>query len=161
MDEEEKELPPHGIGEIVLRGTTITKGYWNNPEATKKAIVDGWLHTATMGYWDEEIRHGRALALPWLGLDPLSSPADASPAGSGACSAGAHTLSPPGSRVYPETGNGGYTSLHTLMRLVYDATTNRFLPGNRVVLTDRATQCLTSFSLDFERRSGNTSAGRT
>jgi hypothetical protein len=33
------------------------------------------------------------------------------------------------------------------------ATTNRFLPGNHVVLTDRATQCLTSFSLDFERRS--------
>src|SRR5260370_12220224 len=34
-----------------------------------------------------------------------------------------------------------------------------FLPGNRVVLTDRATQCLTSFSLDFERHSANTSAG--
>ncbi|HXZ70602.1 MAG TPA: M1 family aminopeptidase [Streptosporangiaceae bacterium] len=87
------------------------------------------------------------------------------PAGTGAahhhgqCSAGAHTLSAPGSHVYPETGNGGYRSLHTDVHLVYDAASNRFLPGNHVTLTDRATQCLTSFSLDFERRSVNASAG--
>ena len=100
---------------------------------------------------------GAGLALPSLGL---AVPASAWPAaGSWGCSAGAHTLSPPGSHLYPDTGNGGYTSLHTLVHLVYDATTNTFLPGNRVVLTDRATQCLASFSLDFERRSGNTSAG--
>ena len=37
--------------------------------------------------------------------------------------------------------------------VVYDAPSNRFLPGNHVVLTDRATQCLTDFSLDFERTS--------
>ena len=76
-----------------------------------------------------------------------------------ACLAGAHTLSRPGSRLYPDTGNGGYTSLHTDVRLVYDATSNRFLPGSHVTLTDRATQCLTSFSLDFERRSANAPAG--
>ncbi|MBO0788727.1 MAG: hypothetical protein J2P33_21925, partial [Actinobacteria bacterium] len=58
----------------------------------------------------------------------------------GTCSAGAHTLSAPGSHVYPETGNGGYTSLHTGVHLVYDAAGNRFLPGNHVTLTDRATQ---------------------
>jgi hypothetical protein len=75
------------------------------------------------------------------------------------CSPGAHTLAPPGSRLYPETGNGGYMSLHTLVHLVYDSGANRFLRGNHVVLTDRATKCLTSFSLDFERRSGNTQAG--
>src|SRR6266704_1236623 len=75
------------------------------------------------------------------------------------CSAGARTLAAPGSRLYPETGNGGYASLHTLVHLVYDAKANRFLPGNSVVLTDRAAQCLTSFSLDFERHSRNTSAG--
>src|ERR1700727_2867609 len=80
----------------------------------------------------------------------------ASPANTTGCAAGAHTLAPPGSRLYPDTGNGGYTSLHTDVRLVYDATTNQFLPGNRVTLTDRAAQCLTSFSLDFERRSVNT-----
>ncbi|HKA96289.1 MAG TPA: M1 family aminopeptidase [Streptosporangiaceae bacterium] len=75
------------------------------------------------------------------------------------CSAGAHTLAAPGSRLYPDTGNGGYTSLHTGVHMVYDATSNRFLPGNHVTLTDRATQCLTSFSLDFERGSANASAG--
>ncbi|MGC1569050.1 MAG: M1 family aminopeptidase [Trebonia sp.] len=102
------------------------------------------------------------LVLPWL---VAASPAGASQAGDspagggGGCSAGAHTLASPGSLLYPETGNGGYTSLHTLVHLVYNATTNKFLPGNRVALTERATQCLTSFSLDFERTSANTSAG--
>ena len=61
--------------------------------------------------------------------------------------------------MYPDTGNGGYTSVHTDVDLVYDAAANTFLPGNHVVLTDRATQCLTSFSLDFERRSADPEAG--
>jgi len=81
------------------------------------------------------------------------------PAAPGRCSAGARTLSHFGAHVYPDTGNGGYTSVHTDVDLVYDATANRFLPGNHVTLTDRATQCLTSFSLDFERRSIDSKAG--
>jgi len=76
-----------------------------------------------------------------------------------ACSAGAHTLSPYGARMYPDTGNGGYQSLHTDVYLVYNANTNTLLPGNHVALTDRAAQCLTSFSLDFERKSADRSAG--
>ncbi len=100
------------------------------------------------------------LALPLLGLAvPASAAVSASTAGGGSCSAGARTLSPPGSHVYSETGNGGYTSQHTLVHLVYNAKANKFLTGNRVELTDRATQCLTSFSLDFERHSINTTAG--
>jgi hypothetical protein len=75
------------------------------------------------------------------------------------CSPGAHTLAPAGSHVYPETGNGGYASVHTDVNMVYDAGANLFLPGNNVVLTNRATQCLTSFSLDFERQSQNASDG--
>jgi Peptidase family M1 domain len=75
------------------------------------------------------------------------------------CSAGAHTLAPFGSQVYPDTGNGGYVSVHTGVHMVYNAKANRFLAGNHVVLTDRATQCLTSFSLDLERTSANTKAG--
>ncbi|HEY5091455.1 MAG TPA: hypothetical protein VIK30_15850, partial [Polyangia bacterium] len=67
------------------------------------------------------------------------------------CAAGARTLSAPGDVLYPEVGNGGYTSVHTATHTVYDAATNRFLPGNHVELTDRATQCLSSLSLDFER----------
>jgi hypothetical protein len=53
--------------------------------------------------------------------------------------------------LYPEVGNGGYTSVHTATHTVYDAVTNRFLAGNHVDLTDRATQCLSSLSVDFER----------
>src|SRR6266567_1917026 len=105
---------------------------------------------------------GVSLALPASAATAAPAPAGAAapaPAAPTRCSAGAHTLSPPGSRLYPETGNGGYTSVHTLVHLVYNATTNRFLPGNKVVLTDRATQCLTSFTLDFERKSQNTKSG--
>src|SRR5690349_24855138 len=80
----------------------------------------------------------------------LAFPAAAVPLRARHCSAGARTLSRPGARLYPDTGNGGYASLHTLVHLVYDTGANRFLPGNRVTLTDRATQCLSSFSLDFE-----------
>jgi len=61
--------------------------------------------------------------------------------------------------MYPDTGNGGYTSVHTDVNMVYDATSNNFLPGNNVALTDQATQCLTSFSLDFERQSANKKDG--
>jgi peptidase M1-like protein len=75
------------------------------------------------------------------------------------CSPGARSLSPDGSRLYPETGNGGYVSVHTGVHMVYDAGTNTFLPGNHVTLTDRATQCLSNFSLDFERFSANTADG--
>jgi hypothetical protein len=99
------------------------------------------------------------LIMPGIGL---AAPAAADPVASYLsvnCAAGAHTLALPGSHLYPETGNGGYTSLHTLVHLVYNASTNQFLPGNRVVLTDQATQCLSSFSLDFERKSGNAKAG--
>jgi hypothetical protein len=76
-----------------------------------------------------------------------------------ACSSGAHSLSPFGAHVYPETGNGGYTSVHTDVFLNYDTASNLFLPGTHVVLTDQATQCLTDFSLDFERTSPNRKDG--
>src|SRR5579871_3006708 len=99
------------------------------------------------------------LVLPVAGLAAQAHLSPVASYSSAQCSAGAHTLAPPGSHLYPETGNGGYTSVHTLVHLVYDAATNEFLPGNRVVLTDRATQCLSSFSLDFERNSANTKSG--
>ena len=82
-----------------------------------------------------------------------AAPANASPHANPQCGPGSHTLSHHGDHVYPETGNGGYRSVHTSVRMVYDAVSNRFLSGNHVVLTDVATRCLTSFSLDFERHS--------
>src|SRR5215469_5513236 len=97
-----------------------------------------------------------SLALLGISLTSGALPAAADTSG---CSPGAHTLAPVGSRMYPETGNGGYTSVHTDVHMVYDASANTFLPGNNVALTDQATQCLTSFSLDFERQSANTTDG--
>jgi hypothetical protein len=85
--------------------------------------------------------------------------ASSEPAAAAACSPGVHTLGVPGARLYPETGNGGYRSVHTNVDMVYDAAADQFLAGNNVALTDQATQCLTSFSLDFERTSLDTVSG--
>lgn len=43
-----------GIGEILVKGPTVTKGYWGLPEVTSKAYVDGWFKTGDMGYLDQE-----------------------------------------------------------------------------------------------------------
>lgn len=42
------------VGEIVIRGHNIMKGYLNRPEATAEAIVDGWFHSGDMGRMDDE-----------------------------------------------------------------------------------------------------------
>ena len=75
------------------------------------------------------------------------------------CFAGARSLSTFGSRLYPEMGNGGYTSLHTDLRLNYDAIANLFLPGTRADLQVRSTQCLSELSFDFEQTNGHTADG--
>ncbi len=48
---------PVGVGErgeIVCKGPQVTKGYHNKPEANKKTIIDGWLHTGDVGVFDED-----------------------------------------------------------------------------------------------------------
>ena len=55
-DEDGKELPDGVTGEIVIRGENVMAGYWKNPEATAKTIVDGWLHTGDRGYLCKENR---------------------------------------------------------------------------------------------------------
>ena len=42
------------VGEIIVRGDIVTKGYWKLPEETKKSIQDGWLSTGDMAVMDEE-----------------------------------------------------------------------------------------------------------
>ena len=69
------------------------------------------------------------------------------------CSPGARTLVKPGDRVWPELGNGGYQSIHSDVFINYDAVTNKFLPGTHVELMQKSTQCLSEFSLDFDRKS--------
>ena len=47
VDEEGNEVPHDGcsLGEIVVRGNAVMKGYYNDPEATSRVIRDGWFHT--------------------------------------------------------------------------------------------------------------------
>jgi len=42
------------VGEILVRGDTVTKGYWNLPAETAKSIKNGWLYTGDMAVMDEE-----------------------------------------------------------------------------------------------------------
>lgn len=48
------ELEPGEIGEIVIKGPMVVKGYWNKPEDSKKAIKNGWLYTGDVGLMDEQ-----------------------------------------------------------------------------------------------------------
>jgi len=42
------------VGEIIVRGDIVTKGYWKLPEETAKSIKNGWLYTGDMAVMDEE-----------------------------------------------------------------------------------------------------------
>ena len=54
VDDEDRPLPPGEVGELVCKGPVVMRGYFNNPEATREAIRDGWLHTGDMARMDEE-----------------------------------------------------------------------------------------------------------
>ncbi len=53
VDENNQEMPPGGIGEICIKGPTVMKGYWNNPQATAEVIKDGWFFSGDIGKLDE------------------------------------------------------------------------------------------------------------
>ncbi|MDT8978340.1 long-chain fatty acid--CoA ligase [Paenibacillus sp. chi10] len=49
-----EELPQGEVGELVVRGPQVMKGYWNKPEETVTALRDGWLYTGDLGRQDED-----------------------------------------------------------------------------------------------------------
>jgi long-chain acyl-CoA synthetase len=56
FDDDDGELPPgrDNVGEIVIRGHNVMKGYFKNPEASADALRGGWFRSGDMGYQDEE-----------------------------------------------------------------------------------------------------------
>ena len=54
MDRERNVLGPEEVGELCIRGGNVTTGYWNRPEATSEALVDGWLHSGDAAKYDSE-----------------------------------------------------------------------------------------------------------
>jgi long-chain acyl-CoA synthetase len=49
LDDPRRALPPGETGEIAIRGPNVFKGYWNRPEETARAFVDGWFLTGDIG----------------------------------------------------------------------------------------------------------------
>ena len=54
LDEKGNEQAPGEVGEICGRGPLLMPGYYNRPDLTEKAIVDGWLHSGDLGFVDED-----------------------------------------------------------------------------------------------------------
>lgn len=54
VDEDDVALPAGEVGEIVVRGDIVMKGYWNNPDASAETLKGGWLHTGDMGAFDND-----------------------------------------------------------------------------------------------------------
>ncbi len=54
MKSDTEEAAPGEKGQIVIKGDNVMKGYFKNPEATAKALRDGWLWTGDLGYYEED-----------------------------------------------------------------------------------------------------------
>ncbi len=54
VDEKGKDTAPDEIGEVLVKGRHVMKGYWNRPNATKETIRNGWLHTGDLASMDAE-----------------------------------------------------------------------------------------------------------
>jgi len=54
VDENGEEVPVGEIGELIIRGPQVMKGYWNREEETRNTLKDGWLYTGDMAKMDEE-----------------------------------------------------------------------------------------------------------
>lgn len=54
VDDQGAECKPGEVGEMLFRGPVVFAGYWRNPEATARLIVDGWFHTGDLARRDED-----------------------------------------------------------------------------------------------------------
>jgi long-chain acyl-CoA synthetase len=54
VDEDDKPVEQGEVGEIVIRGHNIMKGYWQRPDATEEAMRGGWFHSGDMARTDED-----------------------------------------------------------------------------------------------------------
>jgi fatty-acyl-CoA synthase len=54
VDADGKDVPIGETGELLIAGPHVSAGYWNNADATKQSLVDGWFHTGDMARQDEE-----------------------------------------------------------------------------------------------------------
>jgi long-chain acyl-CoA synthetase len=54
LEDGKREMPVGDIGELVIRGPQVMKGYWNKPEETAQVLRDGWLHTGDIARKDQD-----------------------------------------------------------------------------------------------------------
>jgi long-chain acyl-CoA synthetase len=54
VDADNKPVAMGAVGEITVRGDVVMMGYWERPDETAKAVIDGWMHTGDGGYMDKD-----------------------------------------------------------------------------------------------------------
>lgn len=54
IDEARRPLGPDEVGELVVRGPAVMAGYWGKPAETAEVLVQGWMHTGDIGFFDRE-----------------------------------------------------------------------------------------------------------
>lgn len=54
VDENNKDMGTGAVGELIVKGPHMMKGYWRKEEETKRTIVDGWIRTGDLGYMDDD-----------------------------------------------------------------------------------------------------------
>ncbi len=54
VDDNGNDVEPGVVGDIIVQSKSAMVGYWRKPDLTRETILDGWLHTGDMGYYDEQ-----------------------------------------------------------------------------------------------------------
>jgi acyl-CoA synthetase (AMP-forming)/AMP-acid ligase II len=54
VDPSGNDVEPGTVGEMIMRGESMMKGYWRKPEATAETVRDGWVHTGDLARIDED-----------------------------------------------------------------------------------------------------------